>query len=89
LLFSIRKKSRAALEGVSREYGGAAKEHRGAAREQGGAAREERFWLLGEPDLAAFYSAITAPVIYLAVLPGYQNLEALEIRDRIDWLSEL
>ena len=39
-------------------------------RAKGGAAREKRFWLLREPDLAAFYSATAAPVIYPAVLPG-------------------
>ena len=63
-------KGAAASEGGTREHGGAPREHWGAARAGRGAARKERFWLLGEPNLAAFYSATTAPVFYSAVLPG-------------------
>ena len=71
-------------ERASREQRGAPGEHCGVASEQKGAhggapgeyrgstgaQQKERFWLLGEPDLAAHYSAIAGPVIYSAVLPG-------------------
>ena len=66
-----------AVPGREREQGrfrgsseGARGSTEGAQWEHWGAAREERFWLLGEPNLAASYSATTAPVIYPAVLPG-------------------
>ncbi len=64
----MRKGSRAALEGATREQGGATREQGGATREQGGAAREHYGAVQGrsrwEPELAALYPAIAARVIY-------------------------
>ena len=57
---------RGSSEGAKRRSKGAPREHRGSI----GAQQEERFWLFGEPNLAAPYSVITAPVIHPAVLPG-------------------
>ena len=76
MLFSIRKGSRAVLEGVRREH----EEHKGAERKYWGAVSEQgghskRGEVLA-PWRAQFgcklqkYSAIAAPVIYLGVLPG-------------------
>ena len=65
---------RGSSEGAGGSDDGASMEQKGSTgrskREKGGLAREEIFWLLGEPNLAAPYSASFASVIYFAMLPG-------------------
>jgi hypothetical protein len=74
LPFLVGKGSRAALERAPREHRGAVVSTGGALghseRAKGGAAREVRFWLLGEPDVAALYSATAAPLVNPAMLPA-------------------
>ena len=57
-------------KGASREHKGASREHRGSTVGALGRSKKGEVLAPRKPNLAALYSAIATPAIYVAVLPS-------------------